>query len=74
MLYGLYAGWATMENRVAEGLPVFLEAYFRILVPWWVGPVQASDILILFMNVFFGFCVLIVWTLRYEASTTRRIR
>lgn len=70
MLYGLYAGWATMENRVAEGIPVFIEAYFRILIPFWMPPIQASDFLILLMNLFFTVVVLLHWTARYVSATS----
>lgn len=72
MLVGLTAGWVTMEQRAFEEFPVFLEAYVRVLIPWWIGPVQPTDWLIFALNLFFGLFVLVVWTERFNKATGSR--
>jgi hypothetical protein len=63
----------TMETRVWVNEAVFVEMFFRVLIPFWVPPITLGNILAFMMNIFFGFMVLLYWTAKYDLNTPRHV-
>ncbi len=73
LLYiGTVLNVVSIQTRLAESLPLFIEIYARVMIPLWVPPITQTDITAFAFNVFFGVIVLMYWTVKYTSAMGRR--
>lgn len=72
IFYVLYLGdTLRIETRALDAVPLVIELFLRVAIPFWVPPITRGNILAFVLNIGFGFCVLLYWTAKYDMRTPR---